>query len=127
MLLTGPAQAQFLGAEAARCGADHVVAVLREYYEKELVEELNANPFTQVQGIQASITRMRESKRYERSIKKRFCRAEVSVRFIGVNDFLKFGLALNGFNPETRTLDVTIDYSVQLLDDGTDFIELDDE
>ena len=136
LLWIAPAHSQFMGAEAARCGATDVIDLLKEHYEEDVLKELNSLPFFQVDGLSASITNMRETKRYEQSIKKRFCRAEVSLRLIGINDFVKstlqnelvrLGLGLNGLNANKETIDLRIEYSVQLLEDGTNFVELDDE
>lgn len=126
LFLVPSAQAQYLGRDAARCSSSDVVGLIKEHFEKDVVAALNSNPFMKINGIQASITRMRESQPYERSIKKRFCRAEISLKFLGVNDLMKLGLALNGFNPGTGTLDSSVDYTVQLLEDGTDFVEIED-
>jgi hypothetical protein len=116
---TTDANAQWFTTEARKCSDPVAVSEVKKHFEVDRLAQLNSNPLGQAEGFKVDVSRMRETQKYEPSIKKRFCRADLSVRFIGASEILKFGLALNGFDSETGQVNSTQDYTIQLLNDGT--------
>ena len=121
------------------CSQQDVVKLAKEQVEEQvriLFGAINAFSalITQQKNrivVSVELNEFREYRTFDYSIKKRFCEATALIKISGLieNEQTKLGLALSGIYPKLLSDGVTdtIRYSIQLTEDGTELVGLEDD
>lgn len=125
------------GSIVQMCSERDVVKLAKEQAEEEVRTAFSAidafgallrQKQTQI-VVSVDLGDFREYRAFDRAIKKRFCEASALVKITGLSEMTQMGLALNGINPGILSGGIyeTVKYTIQLTEDGTQLIGLEEE
>ena len=79
--------------------------------------------------VNVELSLFREFQSYDETISKRYCEATSFTTVRGMGQFIQMGLVVNGIDPRQfeNGIEGTLRYSIQLTEDGTQLVGLEEE